>query len=332
MTATDIGFATVMTATDIDKTRRLYLMRIFVTGASGFIGSAVVPELIAAGHDVVGLARSDASAAALETAGAAVHRGDLDDLDSLAASAAASDGVIHLAYNHDFVDMAAAAQGDLRAIEAIGEALVGSDKPLVIASGTLGLAFGRSTPMADRAATEQDVPTSAMSRVASENATIALAKRGVRSSSVRLSPTVHGEGDHGFMPRLISIARDKGVSAFVGDGANRWPAVHRLDAARLFRLAMESAPAGSRLHAVGDEGVAWRDIAGVIGRQLDLPVVGISSEEAAAHFGFLGALVSADNPTSSAFTQDLLEWKPDGPGLIADLEQGFYFTTGTVEA
>jgi nucleoside-diphosphate-sugar epimerase len=307
-------------------------MRIFVTGASGFIGSAVVPELVGAGHEVVGLARSDASAAALEVAGAAVHRGDLDDLDSLAAGAAASDGVIHLAYNHDFVDMAAAAQGDLRAIEAIGEALIGSDKPLVIASGTLGLAFSRATPMADRAATEQDVPTSGMPRVASENATIALAERGVRSSSVRLSPTVHGDGDHGFMPRLISIARDKGVSAFVGDGANRWPAVHRLDAARLLRLAAESAPAGSRLHAVGDEGVAWKDIAGVIGRQLDLPVVSISTEEAADHFGFLGTLVAADNPTSSALTQQLLGWIPTGPGLIADLEQGSYFIAGTVEA
>jgi nucleoside-diphosphate-sugar epimerase len=186
--------------------------------------------------------------------------------------------------------------------------------------------------MADRAATEQDVPTSGMPRVASENATIALAERGVRSSSVRLSPTVHGDGDHGFMPRLISIARDKGVSAFVGDGANRWPAVHRLDAARLLRLAAESAPAGSRLHAVGDEGVAWKDIAGVIGRQLDLPVVSISTEEAADHFGFLGTLVAADNPTSSALTQQLLGWTPTGPGLIADLEQGSYFIAGTVEA
>ena len=300
-------------------------MRIFLTGASGFIGSAVVPELIAAGHEVIGLVRSDESAAAVSAAGATVHRGGLDDPDSLRAGAANSDGVIHLAYNHEFVDMAAAAQGDLRAVEALGAALADSDKPLVITSGTLGLSLGRAEPTADRPATERDRPDLNLPRVASENATIALAQSGVRSSVIRLSPSVHGEGDHGFVPRLISIAREAGVAAYVGDGANRWPAVHRLDAARLYRLAVEAAPAGSVLHGVGDQGVPFRDIAGVIGRHLDLPVVSIERAEAATHFGFLGALVSADNPTSSALTRELLGWQPTHPGLIDDLEQGHYF-------
>jgi nucleoside-diphosphate-sugar epimerase len=302
-------------------------MRIFVTGASGFIGSAVVPELIGAGHQVAGLARSDASAAALCAAGAEVHRGSLDDLDSLRSGAAAADGVIHLAYNHDFVDMAAAAQSDLRAVEAIGAALVGSGKPFVVTAGTLMLALGGVVPPG-AIGTEGDVPDSALPRVASEDAAITLAQRGVRTSVVRLAPSVHGDGDvHGFVPRLIDIARDKGVSAFVGDGTNRWPAVHRLDAARLFRLALEAAPAGSRLHGVADEGVPFRDIAGVIGRRLDLPVTSISSEEADAHFGFLGMLVPVDNPTSSVRTQQRLEWRPVQPALIRDLEEGRYFTS-----
>jgi nucleoside-diphosphate-sugar epimerase len=300
-------------------------MRVFVTGASGFIGSAVVPELIGAGHQVIGLARSDASAAALTAAGAHVHGGNIDDLDSLRDAATNADGVIHLAYNHDFTDMAAAAQGDLRVVEAIGEALAGSDKPFVVTSGTLALTLGRSVPTPERPGTEEDVPDLPAPRVASENATIALADKGVRSSVIRLSPTVHGEGDHGFVPLLIGIARDKGVSAYVGDGANRWPAVHRLDAARLYRLAIESAPAGTRLHGVGDEGVAFRDIAGAIGRHLDLPVNSISSDDADEHFGFLGRLVSADNATSSAITRELLGWQPTHPGLIDDLDEGHYF-------
>jgi nucleoside-diphosphate-sugar epimerase len=300
-------------------------MRVFVTGASGFIGSAVVPELLGAGHQVTGLARSDASAEALAAAGAEVHRGDLDDLDSLRKGADASDGVIHLAYNHDFTDMAAAARNDLRVVEAIGEVLLRTDKPFVITSGTLALAFGRPASEPVSLGTEADVLDPALARVASEHATIALAERGVRSSVIRLSPTVHGEGDGGFVPRLIDIAREKGSSAYVGDGATRWPAVDRLDAAVLYRLAVEAAPAGSRLHGVGDEGVPFRDIAGVIGRHLDLPVVSITQEEADAHFGFLGRLVSADNPTSSALTRELLGWQPTHPGLIDDLEHGHYF-------
>lgn len=303
-------------------------MRIFVTGASGFIGSAVVPELVGAGHEVVGLARSDASAAALTTAGAEVHRGTLDDLDSLRKGASAADGVIHLAYKHgDFSDMAASARADLQAVEAIGEALVGSGKPFVVTSGTLLLALG-GVVAAGEIGTEDDVSeAAALPRVASENAAIALAERGVRSSVIRLAPSVHGEGDKGFVPRLIDIARDKGVSAFVGDGANRWPAVHRLDAARLFRLAVEVAPEGSRLHGVGDEGVPFRDIAAVIGRHLDLPVVSVPPEEADSHFGFLGALAQADNPTSNTKTRERLGWQSVNPGLIPDLEEGHYFNS-----
>ncbi|SEC25841.1 Nucleoside-diphosphate-sugar epimerase [Paenibacillus sp. GP183] len=299
-------------------------MRVFVTGATGFIGSAVVRELIDAGHQVVGLARSDNAAASLTATGAAVHRGALDDLDSLRDGAAAADGVIHLAFKHDFSDYAGAVAADLRAVETIGAALEGSGKPFVITSGTLMLAFVLPP---GRLGTEEVAVDAAVPRGASENATIALAERGVRSSVVRLAPSVHGEGDKGFVQRLIDIARDKGVSAYIGDGSNRWPAVHRLDAARLFRLALEAAPAGSRLHGVGDEGVPFSDIAGVIGRHLNLPVVGISREEADAHFGFLGAFASADNPTSSALTQERLGWRPLHPALIPDLEQGHYFRT-----
>jgi nucleoside-diphosphate-sugar epimerase len=303
-------------------------MRVFVTGASGFIGSAVVPELIGAGHEVVGLARSDASAAALAAAGAKVHRGALDDLDSLRSGAAAADGVIHLAFIHDFSDHAAASAVDLRAVETIGAALEGTGKPFVVTSGTLLLALGRVGTEPGRVGREEDAPdpgSAGLPRVASEHEAIALAERGVRSSIVRLAPSVHGPGDHGFVPRLIGIARDKGVSAFVGDGVNRWPAVHRLDAARLYRLAVEAAPAGSRLHGVGDEGVQFRDIAGVIGRHLNVPALSISSDEADAQFDWLATFASADNPTSSALTQERVGWKPTHPGLIADLDQGHYF-------
>jgi nucleoside-diphosphate-sugar epimerase len=297
-------------------------MRVFVTGASGHIGSAVVPALIDAGHQVVGLARSDISAAALTAAGAEVHRGALDDLDSLHEGAAAADGVIHLAFMHDFDDYAGAAAADLRAVETIGAALQGSDKPFVITSGTLLLALAAP----GRVGAEEDVADPAAPRVASENAAIALAERGVRSSVVRLAPTVHSSADHhGFVPTLIGIARDKGVSAYVGDGANRWPAVHTLDAAHLYRLALEAAPAGSRLHGVADEGVPFRDIADVIGAHLDVPVVSISLEEAYGHFGFLGAFAALDNPTSSALTQQLLGWHAEHPALIPDLKAGHYF-------
>lgn len=299
-------------------------MRVFVTGATGFIGSAVVRELLEAGHEVVGLARSDKAVEALRAAGAEAHSGALDDLDSLHAGAAAADGVIHLAFNHDFSDYVASGKLDLRAVETLGAALEGSGRPLVITSGTLMLTmiapgrFGTEDIVAD--------PGSELPRVASENAAIALAERGVRTSVVRLAPTVHGEGDKGFVSSLIDIAREKGVSAYVGDGSNRWPAVHRLDAARLFRLGLENAKAGSMLHGAGEEGVPLREIAEVIGRQLKLPVAGIGPEEAGEHFGFVSAAVQLDNPTSNALTQKQLGWHPVQPALIPDLEKGHYFS------
>jgi nucleoside-diphosphate-sugar epimerase len=275
-------------------------MRIFVTGASGHIGSLVVSELLAAGHQVVGLARSDASAAALAAAGAEVQRGALDDLDSLRAGAAATDGVIHLAFMHDFSNFDAALATDLHAVETMGTALEGSGKPFVITGHRNG--------------------------EASENVVLALAERGVRTSVVWLAPSVHGPADlHGFVPRLISIARAKGVSAYIGAGSNRWPAVHENDAAHLFRLALDKAPAGSRWRGAGDEGVPFRQIAEVIGRHLNVPAVSITPEEAAAHFGFLGAIAALDIPWSSAETRERLGWRPVHPGLIADLEAGFYF-------
>jgi nucleoside-diphosphate-sugar epimerase len=294
-------------------------MRVFLTGATGHIGSLVVAELHTAGHEVFGLARSDQSAAALTAAGAQVHRGALDDLDSLRSGAEAADGVIHLAYIHDFSNIAAADVIDLRAVETIVAALEGTGKPFVGTSGTLMLPPGRL-------GTEEDAGQAGVRRVASENAALSMAERGVRTSVVRLAPTVHGKGDaHGFVPSLIGIARTKGVSAFVGDGSNRWPAVHELDAARLFRLAVEAAPAGSRLHGAAEEGVPFRDIAEAIGRELKLPVVSIAAENAGDHFGWLSALVSVDNPTSSALTRERLGWQPQHPGLIADLDEGHYF-------
>ena len=305
-------------------------MRVFVTGASGWIGSAVVPELIGAGHEVVGLARSDASAAALTAAGAEARGGTLDDLDSLRNAAAASDGVIHLAFKHDIAfsgDFQGAADADRRAVETIGEALVGSDRPFVIASGTLGLAPGRVGTERDGHDPDSAAPLvgGAQARMANAQMTLSLASRRVRSSVVRLPPTVHGEGDHGFVATLIDVARDKGVSGYIGDGSNRWPAVHRLDAARLFRLALEKAPAGSTLHGVADEGVPIRDIADVIGRHLNLPVVAISHEDAGAHFAWLAGFLAADSPASSALTRELVGWQPTHPGLIDDLDQGHYF-------
>jgi nucleoside-diphosphate-sugar epimerase len=296
-------------------------MRVFVTGASGHIGSAVVAELIEAGHDVVGLARSESSAAALSAAGAEVQRCTIDDLDILRKAAAEADGVIHLAFKHDLNDLVAAAAADLPAVETMGDALEGSGKPFVVTSGTLLL----SRAGLGRPGTELDTLPGGP-RIDSENATIATAERGVRSSVIRLSPLVHSTLDHhGFTHRLIATARDKGVSGYVGDGSNRWPAVHTLDAAHMYRLALESAPAGSRLHGVADEGVPFRDIAEVIGRHLGLPVGSIAPEDADDHFGFLGPFVTLDNPTSNKLTRELLDWQPVNPGLIEDLDLGHYF-------
>lgn len=303
-------------------------MRVFITGASGWIGSAVVPELIGAGHQVVGLARSDASAAALTAAGAEVRRGTIDALDTLRGAAADCDGVIHLAFKHDVAFSGGfdeAADADRRAIDAFGEALAGSGRPFLIASGTLGLAPGR-------VATEEDGRADAhltggpAKRQANARATLALAADGVRASVVRLPPTVHGDGDQGFLATVVAIARQKGVSGYIGDGSNRWPAVHRADAAHLFRLALEQAPAGSLLHATADEGVPIRDVAEVIGRHLDLPLVSVSPDDAAEHFGWLGGFLGLDSPASSARTRELLGWRPTQPGLLDDLDKGHYFT------
>jgi nucleoside-diphosphate-sugar epimerase len=291
-------------------------MRVFVTGASGWIGSAVVPELIGAGHQVVGFARSDASADAVTALGAEVLRGGLDDLDALRAGAAGADGVIHLAFIHDFSRMAASIEADARAIETIGGALEGTGKPFVIASGT--------TALPGQVSTERDAPPAGSpmgARFANAQAVLALADRGVRSSVLGLPRTVHGDGDHGFIPVLIGIARQKGLAGYVGDGSNRWPAVHVLDAAHLFRLALEKAPAGSTLHAVGDEGVPNRDFAEVIGRHLGMPTASVAPEE----LGFLGMLLSIDQPSSAELTRELLGWRPVQPGLIEDLDQGHYF-------
>jgi nucleoside-diphosphate-sugar epimerase len=301
-------------------------MRVFVTGASGWIGSAVVPELIDAGHQVTGLARSDASAAAVEAAGAAAVRGDIDDLDLLRETAAASDAVVHLAFRHDIAfsgGFAEAVGSDQAAVRALGEGLP-DGAGLTIAGGILGMTVG-GVP-----ATERDVPSPdgmASGRQGSATLALGFAPR-IRSSVVRLSPTVHGDGDAGFVPTLIAGARRRGVAGYLGDGSARWTAVHRSDAARLFRLAIEVAPAGSVLHAVDDEGVRIREIAEVIGRHLDVPVRPVTADEAGEQFGFLAGFVELDSPATSAITRELTGWSPTGPGLLEDLDKGHYFADG----
>ncbi|WAL69105.1 SDR family oxidoreductase [Amycolatopsis cynarae] len=299
-------------------------MHVFVTGGSGQTGPAVVAELIAAGHTVTGLARSDAAAGRLESLGATPHRGSLDDLDSLRRGAESADGVLHLAFGGDYADPNDLIRRDCAAIEALGQALAGSGKPFVSTSGTL-------VTRAGRVSTEQDAPdpdSVAAFRIPGEQACLGFADLGVRSSVVRLAPTVHGPGDYGFVPALIAAARRAGVSAYIGDGANRWPAIHRFDAARLFRLALEKAPAGSVLHGVGESAVTIRSIAEQVARVLDIPTTSLTVERASEHLGnpFLARFFSLDVPVSSEHTQTLLGWTPEHATLLEDLKTGDYFT------
>lgn len=293
-------------------------MRVFVTGATGFIGSAVVRELREAGHHVLGLARSEEAAGALAQAGAEAHRGSLSDPGSLAAGARACEGVIHLAFIHDFSQYKAAVETDQRAVEAIALALEGSNKPFVAASGTVMLAPGHI-------GTETDARAHDSGRAIAEEMLLSAAKRGVRTSAVRLPPSVHGAGDQAFVPTLIDIARHKGFAAFIGDGTNRWPAVHRLDAARLFRLALEKAAPGSLLHGTAEEGIPMKRIAEAIGEGLGLPVRSLTADEAAAHFGWLAGFAALDNPTSSTLTQEWLGWRPRENMLLKDMRESGYF-------
>ena len=288
-------------------------MRVFVTGATGFVGSAVVQELIAHGHRVLGLSRSDAGADHLKAAGAEVARGTLDDHDVLARAAAGCDGVLHTAFNHDFSKFAENARQDRRAIEVLGGALEGTTKPILVTSGTAMLAQGR-------VATEADRPSGPSPRMSESGADDLIAK-GVRASVVRLAPTTHGAGDHGFVPMLIALAREKGVAAYIGEGNNRWSAVHRSDAARLYRLAIERGAGGERYHAVAEEGVLFKDIAAAIGKGLSLPVESRPSE----HFGWFAMFAGMDAATSAAWTRETLGWTPIGPSLADDLENAGYF-------
>jgi nucleoside-diphosphate-sugar epimerase len=292
-------------------------MRVFITGASGFVGSAIVKDMIAAGHKVLGLARSDKAAASVMALGAEVQRGDMDDLESLRRGADAADGVIHTAFNHDFSKFKANCESDRRAIEALGMALKGSERPLLVTSSVALLASGR-------AATEDDKHDESFPR-ASEAAAHAVAELGVHASTVRLPPSTHGHGDHGFVPILIKIAREKGVSAYIGDGSNRWAATHRFDAARVFRLALERGAAGGPFHAVAEEGIPFREIAAVIGHRLNVPVVSKSKDEAAAHFGWFATFAGMELAASSSRTQALLGWEPKQPGLLADIDHPSYF-------
>jgi len=295
-------------------------MRVFVTGATGFVGSAVVQDLLANGHSVLGLTRSEAGAAALRAAGAAVHHGSLYDLDSIASGAADADGVIHTAFDHDFSNFARGCAQDARVIETLGAALAGSTRPLVVTSGLAGLAPGRVALETDPAH-----PATAAYPRASEPTAMALAAQGVHASVVRLPPSTHGEGDHRFVPMLIGFAREKGVSAHIGDGANRWPAVHRFDAARVFRLALERGARGEAYHAIAEEGVAFREIAATIGRRLGVPVVGMTAQAAAAHFGWFTGFAGMDVPGDSGWTREVLGWKPTQGMLMEDVDSGRYF-------
>ncbi|GGE85562.1 SDR family oxidoreductase [Sphingomonas prati] len=294
-------------------------MRVFVTGATGFVGSAVVAELLGAGHQVLGLARSEASAEALMQAGADVQRGSLEDLQSLKAGAADADAVIHTAFDHDFTRFAENSQADRQAIEALGEALIGTERPLLVTAGVALLAPGRVAVEADRPPADPDYPRQ------SEAAAAALVERGVRASVVRLPPSVHGVGDHGFVPMLAAIAREKGVSAYIDDGENRWTAVHRLDAAQVYRLALEHGATDRAYHAVAEESIPFRAIAEAVGRQLGLPVRSVSHESAAEHFGWFTMFASMDTPASSERTRTLLGWSPTEVGLLAELERPGYF-------
>ena len=294
-------------------------MRVFLTGATGFVGSAVTKELISAGHQVLGLTRSDKGARALADAGAEAHHGDLENLDSLRRGAESTDGTIHCGFIHDFSDFARSCEVDRRAIETMGAVLEGSGKPFLNSTGVAGLSPGRLS-------TEEDMADSGRYvRALSEEATLALAGRGVRAMSIRLSPSTHGDGDYGFVPMLAHVAQEKGVSAYLGDGANRWPGVHRSDAARLYRLALEKGEAGARFHAVADEGVPTRAIAEAIGRSLKLPVKSIPVEQTGEHFGWMGFFYGLDAASSSAWTQQTLGWRPTGPGLLADIDRPEYY-------
>jgi nucleoside-diphosphate-sugar epimerase len=297
-----------------------HVMRVFVTGASGWIGSAVTGELLAAGHEVTGLARSSASAAALEAKGAQVRRGDLDDLGSIRAGAEDAEAVIHLANKHDWSNPAVSNTAERAAVQAIGDALAGTSRPFLLASGVAGLTQGR--PAAEADASPFHGPDSP--RGGSENLALGFADRGVHTVSLRFAPTVHGTGDHGFIAAIAAVARHKGVSGYPGDGTNRWAAVHRTDASRLVTLGLEKAPAGARLHAVAEEGVPVREIAEAIGRAFDLPVTSVAADDVQDHFGWISTFFAMDLTATSTATRELLGWTPTGPTLIEDLDAGAY--------